>query len=333
MRYLLIFLICLASCSIDESSKKSVLVTNKGNTQGTYYYIKYLSVNGQSFQTDIDSILNEIDLSLSIYNNNSLISNINSGDSVNTDFLFNTVFDVSKEINEKTNGAFDPSISPLVNYWGFYNYTGVKEILVDSTEINNILKNIGFGKIKIKNNLVQLPTNMSLDFNSIAQGYTVDLIGSYLRKVGVNDFLINVGGENLASGKNQEGDIWKIGIEKPTNKINDDYKLILSLNNKAIATSGNYRKFHKINGKKYSHVIDPLTGYPAYNRLLSVSVIHDDCMIADAYATAFMVMGVKKTKDFIKKNKELQVFLIYSSKESEELETYISPSLNNSVID
>lgn len=333
MRYLLIFLICLVSCSIDESSKKSVLVTNKGNTQGTYYYIKYLSINGQSFQTDIDSILNEIDLSLSIYNNNSLISNINSGDSVNTDFLFNTVFDVSKEINEKTNGAFDPSISPLVNYWGFYNYTGVKEILVDSTEINNILKNIGFGKIKIKNNLVQLPTNMSLDFNSIAQGYTVDLIGSYLRKVGVNDFLINVGGENLASGKNQEGDIWKIGIEKPTNKINDDYKLILSLNNKAIATSGNYRKFHKINGKKYSHVIDPLTGYPAYNRLLSVSVIHDDCMIADAYATAFMVMGVKKTKDFIKKNKELQVFLIYSSKENEELETYISPSLNNSVID
>ncbi|MEC9302944.1 MAG: FAD:protein FMN transferase [Bacteroidota bacterium] len=333
MRYLLIFLICLVSCSIDESSKKSVLVINKGNTQGTYYYIKYLSINGQSFQTDIDSILNEIDLSLSIYNNNSLISNINSGDSVNTDFLFNTVFDVSKEINEKTNGAFDPSISPLVNYWGFYNYTGVKEILVDSTEINNILKNIGFGKIKIKNNLVQLPTNMSLDFNSIAQGYTVDLIGSYLRKVGVNDFLINVGGENLASGKNQEGDIWKIGIEKPTNKINDDYKLILSLNNKAIATSGNYRKFHKINGKKYSHVIDPLTGYPAYNRLLSVSVIHDDCMIADAYATAFMVMGVKKTKDFIKKNKELQVFLIYSSKENEELETYISPSLNNSVID
>ena len=333
MRYLLILLICLVSCSIDESSKKSVLVTNKGNTQGTYYYIKYLSINGQSFQNDIDSILNEIDLSLSIYNNNSLISNINSGDSVNTDFLFNTVFDVSKEINEKTNGAFDPSISPLVNYWGFYNYTGVKEILVDSTEINNILKNIGFGKIKIKNNLVQLPTNMSLDFNSIAQGYTVDLIGSYLRKVGVNDFLINVGGENLASGKNQEGDIWKIGIEKPTNKINDDYKLILSLNNKAIATSGNYRKFHKINGKKYSHVIDPSTGYPAYNRLLSVSVIHDDCMIADAYATAFMVMGVKKTKDFIKKNKELQVFLIYSSKENEELETYISPSLNNSVID
>ena len=333
MRYLLIFLICLVSCSIDESSKKSVLVTNKGNTQGTYYYIKYLSVSGQSFQTDIDSILNEIDLSLSIYNNNSLISNINNGDSVNTDFLFNTVFDVSKEINEKTNGAFDPSISPLVDYWGFYNYTDVKEILVDSTEINNILKNIGFSKIKLKNNFVQLPTNMSLDFNSIAQGYTVDLIGSYLRKVGVNDFLINVGGENLASGKNQEGDIWKIGIEKPTNKINDDYKLILSLNNKAIATSGNYRKFHKINGKKYSHVIDPSTGYPAYNRLLSVSVIHDDCMIADAYATAFMVMGVKKTKDFIKKNKELQVFLIYSSKENEELETYISPSLNNSVID
>ena len=333
MRYLLIFLICLVSCSIDESSKKSVLVTNKGNTQGTYYYIKYLSVSGQSFQTDIDSILNEIDLSLSIYNNNSLISNINNGDSVNTDFLFNTVFDVSKEISEKTNGAFDPSISPLVDYWGFYNYTDVKEILVDSTEINNILKNIGFSKIKLKNNFVQLPTNMSLDFNSIAQGYTVDLIGSYLRKVGVNDFLINVGGENLASGKNQEGDIWKIGIEKPTNKINDDYKLILSLNNKAIATSGNYRKFHKINGKKYSHVIDPSTGYPAYNRLLSVSVIHDDCMIADAYATAFMVMGVKKTKDFIKKNKELQVFLIYSSKENEELETYISPSLNNSVID
>ncbi len=333
MRYLLIFVICLVSCSIDESSNKSVLVINKGNTQGTYYYIKYLSVNGKSFQTDIDSILNEIDLSLSIYNNNSLISSINNGDSVNTDFLFNTVFNVSKEINKKTNGAFDPSISPLVNYWGFYNYTGAEEILIDTLEIINILNNIGFDQIDLNNNFVQLPTNMTLDFNSIAQGYTVDLIGSHLRKEGVNDFLINVGGENLASGKNQEGNIWKIGIEKPTIKINDEYKLIISLNNKAIATSGNYRKFHKINGKKYSHVIDPSTGYPANNRLLSVSVIHDNCMIADAYATAFMVMGVKKTKDFIKKNKELQVFLIYSSKENEELETYISSSLNNSVID
>lgn len=329
MKYLLIFVICFFSCS----SNKYILVTNTGDTQGTYYYIKYLSEDGKSFQKDIDSILNEIDLSLSIYNDNSIISKINNGDSVKTDLLFNSVFKISKEVYKKTNGYFDCSINPLVNYWGFYNYTGSKEIFIDTLEIISILNNIGLEKIELKNNFVQMPKNMSLDFNSLAQGFTVDLIGSYLKKMGVNDFLVNVGGENLASGKNEDGDLWKIGIEKPVNQVSNDYKLILTLHNNAIATSGNYRKFHKLNGVKYSHVINPINGFPANNRLLSVSVIHDDCIIADAYATAFMVMGVKKTKEFIKTNSDLSVFLIYSSKENGDLETYISPSLEKSIID
>ena len=329
MKYLLIFVICFFSCS----SNKYILVTNAGDTQGTYYYIKYLSENGKSFQKGIDSILNDIDLSLSIYNNNSIITNINNGDSVKTDFLFNSVFKISKEVYTKTNGAFDCSISPLVNYWGFYNYNASKEIFIDTSEVTNLLGSIGFDKIKLKNNFVHIPKNMSLDFNSLAQGFTVDLIGSYLKNEGINNFLVNVGGENLASGTNQDGDLWKIGIEKPVNHISNDYKIILNLNNKAIATSGNYRKFHESNGIKYSHVLDPTTGFPANNRLLSVSVIHNDCIIADAYATAFMVMGVKKTKNFVKRNKDFEVFLIFSSKENGDLETYISPSLEKSVVD
>ena len=165
---------------------------------------------------------------------------------------------------------------------------------IDSTKISDVLSNIGFDKISLIEDSV-LPKNMKLDFNAIAQGYTVDLIANFLQKKGIYNYLINVGGELIASGKNEDGKIWSIGIDKPSNEIDNDDRFIqtIYLRDMALATSGNYRKFYVKDGKKYSHIINPITGFPSSNRLLSVTVVHKNCMTADAYATAFMVMGVK----------------------------------------
>ena len=174
---------------------------------------------------------------------------------------------------------------------------------------------------------------MSLDFNSIAQGFTVDLIGAFLQNKNIENYLIEVGGELLAKGKNVNGKNWKVGVDKPLENIDvgDRFQFILELEDKALATSGNYRKFYEKDGVKYSHTINPFTGFPAQNRLLSVTVIHDSCMIADAYATAFMVMGVKKTKKFVRKNLNTEIYLVYTDKEGYR-ETYISPSLLDRII-
>ena len=172
---------------------------------------------------------------------------------------------------------------------------------------------------------------MRLDFNSIAQGFSVDLIGDYLISMGVNDFMIELGGEILVKGKNPNGELWTIGIEKPTDKIDiTEYQFIVPLRNKALDTSGNYRKYYIKDGVKYSHTINPFTGFPAKNKLLSVTVIHDQCMLADAYATAFMSMGLSKTKKFLARNPNIQVCLVYTNKDGE-WETYVSKDLEKMI--
>ena len=178
-----------------------------------------------------------------------------------------------------------------------------------------------------------MPKNMSLDFNSIAQGFTVDLVGLYLDSKNISNYLIEIGGEILAKGRNDEDDIWRIGIEKPLEHIdyNDRFKFILDLENKALATSGNYRKFYEKDGLKYSHMINPFTGFPAQNSLLSVTVIHDDCMLEDAYSTAFMVMGLRETKQFIVQKPEIEIYLIYTDQDGN-WKTYISPEMLKRVV-
>ena len=199
--------------------------------------------------------------------------------------------------------------------------------------INRILNDIGFQRIKLIGDSLVMPDNMSLDFNSLAQGFTVDLIGRYLETKNIHNFLIEVGGEILAKGLNDDDKIWRIGIDKPLNNIdyNDRFQLILDLENKALATSGNYRKFYIKNGLKYSHMINPFTGFPAQNNLLSVTVIHDDCIMADAYSTAFMVMGVKEAKQFVLLNPEIETYLVYTDKDGN-WKTYISPRMLKRVV-
>jgi thiamine biosynthesis lipoprotein len=174
---------------------------------------------------------------------------------------------------------------------------------------------------------------MSLDFNSIAQGYTVDVIAQFLESKGDSNYLVEVGGELLSKGRNADGKIWRVGVDKPSEDIDMQarFQFILDLKDKALATSGNYRKFYEKDGVKYSHTINPFTGFPAQNRLLSVTVIHDNCMLADAYATAFMVMGVRKSKQFAKLHPELEIYLVYTGKDND-WKTYVSPRMLERII-
>ncbi len=326
--YLLV--LSLFACS---SSDNRILVKNFGEAQGSYYHIQYLSENGVNYKSQIDSIIFKVDSSLSIYKDYSLISKLNNKKNIKTDSLFNSVFWAAKKVFIESKGNFDCSITPLANAWGFYKNKLGDSLIIDSTKFQKILPYIGFDKISLIADSLVLPKGMSLDFNSIAQGYTVDIIAQFLESKGDSNYLVELGGELLAKGKNADGNIWRVGVDKPSTDIDvqERFQFILDLEDKALATSGNYRKFYEKNGIKYAHTINPFTGFPANNRLLSVSVIHDNCMLADAYATAFMVMGVKLSKQFVKSRSEIEMYLVYTDKNGA-WKTFISPNMQKRII-
>jgi thiamine biosynthesis lipoprotein len=309
------------------------LVTNSGEAQGSYYHIKYMSMLGEDFHSQVDSILLEVDSSLSIYKDYSVISKLNNREIVTADTLFSEVFLAAKKVYTQTEGNFDCSVKPLVNAWGFYKDKFEDSIVIDSAKFRKILPYVGFDKISLIADTLVMPKGMSLDFNSIAQGFTVDVIARFFENKNIKNYLIEVGGELLAKGKNADGNIWRVGVDKPSEDIDvkERFQFILDLENKALATSGNYRKFYEQDGVKYAHTINPFTGFPAQNRLLSVTVIHDNCMLADAYATAFMVMGVKKTKQFVASNPEIEIYLVYTGNDGD-WKTFISPSMQKRII-
>ena len=331
MKYIFyLFTIFFFSCS---SSDNTILVTNSGEAQGSYYHIKYMSMLGEDFHSQVDSILLEVDSSLSIYKDYSIISKLNNREIVTADTLFSEVFLAAKKVYTQTDGNFDCSVKPLVNAWGFYKDKFGDSIVIDSTKFRKILPYVGFDKISLIADTLIMPKGMSLDFNSIAQGYTVDVIARFFENKNIKNYLIEVGGELLAKGKNADGNIWRVGVDKPSEDIDvkERFQFILDLENKALATSGNYRKFYELDGIKYAHTINPFTGFPAKNRLLSVTVIHDNCMLSDAYATAFMVMGVKKTKQFVASNPEIEIYLVYTGNDGD-WKTFISPSMQKRII-
>ena len=330
MRYTLyLFTVCFFSCT---SSDNTILITNSGKAQGSYYHIKYMSEMGEDFHSQIDSILLEVDSSLSIYKPYSLISALNNGEKLKTDSLFNRVFFAAERVYIETEGSYDCSVRPLVREWGFYKDKLGNKFKVDSIRIINLLKNVGFNKIQLLNDYLLLPKGVSIDFNSIAQGFTVDLIAEYLESNNIQDYLIEVGGELLSRGKNDDGNIWRVGVDKPSENIDFDkrFQFILDLEDKALATSGSYRNFYIQDGVKYSHTINPFTGFPAKNKLLSVTVIHDNCMLADAYATAFMVMGVRKAKIFALNN-NIEIYLVYTGKDGN-WKTYVSSNMQKRIV-
>ncbi len=294
--------------------KRSEYERIAGFAQGTTYSIIYESDRGENLQSSIDSLLADFDRSLSIYQPNSIISRFNRNDpDAVADAKFIEVFNKSGEVFKTTGGAFDITVGPVVNALGF----GSSDTLeVDSLMIDSLLQYVGMNKVRLdQGRLIKESPNMQLDVNAIAQGYSVDLVARFLENRGIMNYMVEIGGEVRARGKNEKRSVWKIGIDKPQegNLLpGSNLQAIISLDGKSLATSGNYRKFYEKDGIKYVHTIDPKTGYPVVSNLLSATVVAEDCITADAYATALMVMGLDQSIEFLKKHRFLETFLIYA---------------------
>ncbi|AEV32053.1 membrane-associated lipoprotein involved in thiamine biosynthesis [Owenweeksia hongkongensis DSM 17368] len=283
-----------------------------GYAQGSTYQIKYITESQQDWTAQFDSIFEYIDQSMSTYKDESLISLINSGDTlVEVDHLFMEVLKRSSEISRESDGLFDVTVGPLVELWGFGK---TKNIDIDSSKVDSAKSLIGYKQIVVQNNSVKVPQGFKIDFNSIAQGYTVDVVARFLEDNGVNQYMVEVGGEVRAKGKNSKDHYWKIGVDKPADEIDpeDRFQMIVELRDKSLATSGNYRKYwvDSETGIKYAHTINPKTGFPARNQLLSVSIIADKCIDADAYATTCMVMGMQAAQSYIEGKDGVEAYFI-----------------------
>ena len=298
-----------AACNQEESPYKQRY--NRGLAQGSTYNIQYVVEGDVDYQTQIDSILKFVDNSMSTYVPSSLISRINRGEQVEVDEHFMAVLKKSFEVHEATGGLFDITIYPLMKLWGFGEN---RKMSVDSAEVDSVLQLIGMDKIELDNYSVKLAEGTQIDFNAIAQGYTVDMVAEFLESKNIEHYLVEIGGEVRCKGKTIDEKTWLIGIEKPEAERNEDkLQTAVYLENASLATSGSYRKYIEIEGSnlKYSHALNPITGYPTHDALLSVSVVTPNCMEADAYATALLVMGLKKSQEFLAQNPKIQAYLIY----------------------
>jgi len=308
------------------------MVELSGTTMGTITYsIKYFSESGESYQTEVDSLLKVWNMSLSTYIPASEISRFNTGAGcfAYESKYFYPVVKTAREVYEKTGGAFDPTVGPLVNAWGF---GPDKSMAPDSATVDSLLVLVGYDKIRFDEEKVckDLP-GMKLDFSAIAKGYAVDVVADYLTEKGALGILVEIGGEIVCKGRKGNGDPWRTAIEDPTVEVYDRKILaVANLVDRAVATSGNYRNYYVRDGKKYSHTINPSTGYPISHSLLSASVFAENCMTADAYATAFMVLGVEKSIEILSKDPKLDAYLIYSG-ENGELATFASEGIKSSI--
>ncbi len=314
-------------------SEKTVYSNITGFIQGSTYSIVFenkKNIDPGELRVKIEKILHEFDLSLSMYNDSSVITKINRNEEVVADSFFTEVYLKSVRISEMTHGAFDITVGPLVKAWGFgpdahKSFTETKR--------DSLLKLTGMKNVTlVDGRIVKSDPHVILDFNAIAQGYSVDVICRYFDNLGIKNYLVEIGGEVRAKGK-KNGNLWRIGIDKPEdNNLSPGKTLeaVVSITDKALATSGNYRKFYIEDGIKYSHEIDPKTGYPVKNSVLSASVIADDCATADGLATAFMVMGKDKIIEFLKIHPEFEVYLIYSDKAGN-FKTWTSEKLKKNI--
>lgn len=313
--FLLSMLLMFVSCNTQKNTKVS------GPVFGTSYGITYYSETTKDFQKEFDSLFSVINKSLSTYKEDSDISKINRNEDTNVDGHFKTVFNASKQIFKETEGAFDPTIGAVVNAWNF----GPKDKVVglDELRIDSLMASVGFDKVTLLNDRVVKENPITfLDFNAIAKGYGVDVVSEYLETQHIENYIVEIGGEIRCKGINMETQKpWRVGVEKPNFDGSQSLMKVIDMHDEAMATSGTYRKFNiDDNGNRYSHIIDTKTGYPSKTNLLSISVITDNCMVADAYATSFKVMGIENTKTFLKTHPELKVFLIFEN-DKNELET------------
>ncbi|WP_423128897.1 FAD:protein FMN transferase [Gaoshiqia sp. Z1-71] len=313
-------------------SKPAKYVFNEGFIYGTIYHITYESPNGTDLKEGIEAELKKLDQSMSTFIPTSTISKVNQNEETVLDDIFLTVYNKAVEVSEATDGAFDITVAPMVNVWGFgfKNKESVTPALIDS-----LLQLVGYKKIRLEDGkIVKEHANTMLDCSAIAKGFACDLAAGYLIARGCKNLMVEIGGEVVARGKNQKGNYWNIGVSRPDEDNLFDtkqLKAVVQLKDKALATSGNYRNFYVEDGKKYAHTIDPKSGYPVQHSLLSTTVLADDCMTADAFATAFMVSGLEKSIEIAHARNDIEVYFVYAD-ENGQYKSYVSEGFRSLLI-
>ena len=297
--------VILISCS-----KQPQKINYSGVTQGSYFSIIYYDEENRHFEAEIDSIFKEVDNSVSLWNENSIIRKVNRNEDVVVNQIFKDNFEWARKASEFSDGAFDATIGPLVSAWGFHYK---KELEMTPKMVDSIKQLVDYHNIEIVDDkVVKANPNMTLDFNAVAQGYTTDLIGKFLETKGIYNYLVDVGGEIMARGTKPNGEQWTIGIEKPAENFDSERSVQIKINlkDKGIVTSGNYRKYIEKDGVRYSHSIDPKTGYPVEHNLLSATVIADNASWADCLATICMLVGKEKASKLLE-NQGVEAYFIF----------------------
>ena len=335
MKYL-VFILTMVMVACQPSVNEKVYLI-EGEAQGSTYHIKYIAERDENLKPAIDSILEVIDRSMSTYRPDSAISKINQGDTtVVVDEHFRKVFEASQQIWQESEGLFDPTVGVLVNAWGFGKQKISEADLPTDKKIDSLRKYVGFDKVALteKNLIKKRYTEILFDFNAIAQGYTSDVVANYLSVRGIKNYIVEIAGEMYLKGRNTvEDKSWTIGVENPLKPLDDrDLVATIQFTNQGLATSGNYRKvWTDSNGRKYVHSINPLTGRATQSDVLSATVVAPSTMLADGYATMFMVMGLAKSKAFLEKHPDLAVLLVYSDDKHQEA-TYKTKSFEKLII-
>lgn len=303
----LLFILALTSCK-----QQKVYYEESGSVFNTFYKIKYQS--DELLTEQIDAELQAFNLSLNPFNPNSILARVNRNEEVEVDEWFTAVFTKSQEVSQNSNGFFDPTAAPFINLWGFgFERQGsVSQHVIDSLKMF-----VGFRKIRLKGNrVIKDDPRILLNFSAIAKGFACDVIAALLDRNGVDNYMVDIGGEEVVKGVNPNGKCWRVGVNKPEddqtmmkNNVQDIFALCDPC---GFATSGNYRNFYVKDGKKYAHTINPHTGYPSEQNILSATVLAKDCMTADAYATAFMAMGLEQAVQLADKIPSVEYYLIYT---------------------
>ncbi len=304
--FLLLLMICCCSCHRQDVQHFS------GTAFGTMFNITYLGELSPTLPHQVDSVLEVVNRTFSIFDTTSMISKINAGEDVTLNNDFATVLSKSLDISKQTNGAFDCTIQPLIELWGFGRKN--QKHIVPQNEIDAVKQFVGYQSIRIQDKtVIKSDPRIQLNFNAIAKGFAVDKVSDFLQSKGYKDCLVEIGGEIVARGT-KNGKPWRVGIQVPTETSDGAIESSESfdLKDRAVATSGNYRNYFEENGVRYTHILNPVTGKPEQTNLLSVTVIAPDCMTADAYATAFMVLGLERSLQVVRAHKELEAWFIYS---------------------
>ena len=324
----LVFLI-VGTVFIVRQQRSTPYQHDKGQVFGTFYHITYQ--NDTSLNNDILAELAKVDSALSMFNDKSIISRINRGEDVKTNEMFDTVFNLAENIADNTNGAFDITVAPLVNAWGFGFKTGNPPT---KAAIDSLRSIVGYKKVALRNNrITKTDPRVMLDCSAIAKGYGCDVVAHLLQRHGIENYMVEIGGEVVTHGISEKRLPWKIGVTKPTDDslaVDKELQTVLNVKNMAMATSGNYRNFYYKNGKKYAHTIDPKTGYPVQHNILSATVLAKHCAEADAYATSFMVMGLDGAKKTLENHPELMAYLIYADHKGD-MQVWYSPSMKDKI--